>query len=214
MTVMKMMKLMIAETNDPKFRNVVLLPAWPSCTPRPIDFPPWNLAMIGLMMEVVNALMRPLNARATTSPTAVTMTSPRIRKFLKPFIFFSPIPLRMCAGALTNGTGHTIPVGVGRRKRFRRVGCGLTCGSVHRGSRGRLHLSRVPRAAGRRHRHGAEHLHEEAHRGRVGRVAVPDREHVPVRARQRHGPDPGMPRGAQAERGQGRDPQVGGHQRL
>src|ERR1700683_2318227 len=39
------------------------------------------------MMSFVKAVIRPLNARATTSPTATTMTSPRIRKFLKPFMF-------------------------------------------------------------------------------------------------------------------------------
>src|SRR6516165_1600182 len=37
------------------------------------------------MMLSVNALTRLLNANATTKPTATTMTSPRIKKFLKPF---------------------------------------------------------------------------------------------------------------------------------
>ena len=43
------------------------------------------------MMLVVNEVIRALNARATTSPTATTITSPRIRKFLKPLIIPSPI---------------------------------------------------------------------------------------------------------------------------
>ena len=48
--------------------------------------PPWNRATMGLMMSVVKAVIRPLKARATTSPTATTITSPRMRKFLKPFM--------------------------------------------------------------------------------------------------------------------------------
>src|SRR5580700_3556378 len=35
--------------------------------------------------------MSMLNARAITSPTAMTITSPRIRKFLKPLIVMSPL---------------------------------------------------------------------------------------------------------------------------
>jgi len=40
---------------------------------------------IGVMIVSVNALMRVLNARATIKPIATTTTSPRMRKFLKPF---------------------------------------------------------------------------------------------------------------------------------
>ena len=76
---------MIAEMNAPISTNVFGLPLriW---KPRP-TWPPVKLWMIGLMMLVVNAVIRALNARAMTSPTATTITSPRIRKFLKPLIF-------------------------------------------------------------------------------------------------------------------------------
>src|ERR1700733_13192792 len=46
---------------------------------------------MGLMMLVVKAVIRPLKAKAMTSPTATTITSPRMRKFLKPFMPFPPI---------------------------------------------------------------------------------------------------------------------------
>ena len=47
---------------------------------------PCSRAMIGLMMLLVNETISPLNASAITSPTATTITSPRIMKFLKPLI--------------------------------------------------------------------------------------------------------------------------------
>jgi len=53
-----------------------------------------KLWRIGLMMLVVNAAIRALKARATTSPTATTITSPRIRKFLKPLIYSFSIHTR------------------------------------------------------------------------------------------------------------------------
>src|SRR5580704_17888380 len=82
---------MIADMNDPKSRKVFGLWSFPSCTPRPLVVPGVKLAMIGLMMLVVNAVMSMLNARAITSPTAMTITSPRRRKFLKPLIVMSPL---------------------------------------------------------------------------------------------------------------------------
>ena len=41
------------------------------------------------MMSLVKAVIRPLKAKATTRPTATTITSPRMRKFLKPFMPFA-----------------------------------------------------------------------------------------------------------------------------
>ena len=83
---------MTAEMKAPKSTNVLALPVWPSWTPRPAELPPWKRATIGLMMLVVKAKIRPLKASATTSPTATTMTSPRMRKFLKPLNMpFPPI---------------------------------------------------------------------------------------------------------------------------
>src|SRR6516164_7488495 len=75
---------MIAEINAPISTVVFGLPLriW---KPRPTLLPV-KLCTIGLMMLVVNEVIRALNARATTSPTATTITSPRKRKFLKPFI--------------------------------------------------------------------------------------------------------------------------------
>ncbi len=75
---------MIAEMNEPMLSSVVLLPALPSWTPRPMELPPPALATIGLMMLVVKEAIRVLNASAITSPTATMMTSPRMRKFLNP----------------------------------------------------------------------------------------------------------------------------------
>src|SRR4029077_917159 len=76
---------MIAEINAPISTTVFGLPLriW---KPRP-TLPPVKAWMIGLMMSLVNAVIRALNARATTSPTATTIMSPRKRKFLKPLIF-------------------------------------------------------------------------------------------------------------------------------
>src|SRR3981189_1800501 len=82
---------MIAEIKEPKSTKVLGLLAAPSWTPRPSDLPPWKLDTMGLMMLVVKAVIRPLKAKATTSPTATTITSPRMRKFLKPFMPFPPI---------------------------------------------------------------------------------------------------------------------------
>src|SRR5580692_5451103 len=82
---------MIAEIKLPKLLKVLGLLAAPSWTPRPSDLPPWNRDTMGLMMLVVKAVIRPLKAKATTSPTATTITSPRMRKFLKPFMPFPPI---------------------------------------------------------------------------------------------------------------------------
>ncbi len=46
--------------------------------------------MSGVMMFVVNAVTKALNARAMTSPTAITTKFPCIRKFLNPFSMTSP----------------------------------------------------------------------------------------------------------------------------
>ena len=72
--------------NEPRSTNVFGLWSLPSWTPRPMDLPPCSRATIGLMMSLVNAAISMLNASATTSPTAMTITSPRSRKFLKPLI--------------------------------------------------------------------------------------------------------------------------------
>ena len=75
--------------NAPKSTSVFGLPERIS-TPRPA-LPPVKLCTIGLMMSVVNAVISALNASATTSPMATTITSPRITKFLNPLMAFSPI---------------------------------------------------------------------------------------------------------------------------
>src|SRR5579859_1143441 len=75
---------MIAEIRAPKSTNVVLLLVAPSWTPRPMALPPSALATIGLMMASVKALIKVLKASAMTRPTATTMTSARMRKFLSP----------------------------------------------------------------------------------------------------------------------------------
>src|SRR5665213_521868 len=62
---------------------------WPfNVQPRPFPEgpPPANELMTGVMTLSENALMSVLNARATTRPTAITINSPCIKKFLKPFI--------------------------------------------------------------------------------------------------------------------------------
>lgn len=65
-------------------RKVALLPALPSCQPNPSVLPPCAAATSGLMIESVTALTSVENAKATTNPTATTITSPRMRKFLNP----------------------------------------------------------------------------------------------------------------------------------
>src|SRR4249919_729700 len=203
---------MTAEMNAPISTSVFGLPLriW---KPRP-TLPPVKLWMIGLMMSAVNAVIRALNARATTSPTATTIMSPRIRKFLKPLMFLlhshaggisprTPVTVTVLPNAIASASGfwtcHTIPVPAWQCKRFRPSGRALTCGSAgpwSAGQRGRVPAggAAVGRAR-RRHGRGAEHLHQQLHRGRVGRVAVPYREHVAAGAGQRHGPDSGVPRG-------------------
>src|SRR6185312_2381432 len=145
---------MIAEMNEPKSTSVFGLPLriW---KPRPW-LPGTKLWMIGLMMLVVNEVIRALNARAMTSPTATTITSPRIRKFLKPLILPSPIrdsrptgrdarpspvfpadtPLPQLRRRAGFWTCHTIPVPGWRCKRFRPSGRALTWGSAARDSAG------------------------------------------------------------------------------
>src|ERR1035438_3476645 len=117
---------MMAEINEPKSTKVLGFPAAPSWTPRPSDLPPWNRDTIGLMMSVVKAVIRPLKAKAMTSPTATTITSPRIRKFLKPFM---PFVFPSGEGALWgyrarlqrgDQVRRTIPVIMTGRKCFRR----------------------------------------------------------------------------------------------
>src|ERR1035437_10527967 len=71
---------MMAETNAPT------LIVWPLRTqPSPLeeDFPATELTR-GVMMLSVKALIRVLKANATTKPTAMTIKSPCMRKFLKP----------------------------------------------------------------------------------------------------------------------------------
>src|SRR5438128_1154994 len=82
---------MIAEIKPPRFRYVPSPPPLTNCQPKPGPFtPPCAAAIRGLMILSVNALTRLLNAKATTSPTATTITSPRIRKFLKPLNIATP----------------------------------------------------------------------------------------------------------------------------
>src|SRR5579863_5604362 len=66
--------------------KVLVLFAAPSCTPSAIGWLPWARFTNGSMMPVVNALMSPLKASATTRPTATTTMSPRKRKLLNPLI--------------------------------------------------------------------------------------------------------------------------------
>jgi hypothetical protein len=80
---------MIAEMKAPKSTSVLGLPDRIS-TPSPF-LPGSKLWTSGLMRSVVKAVIRALNARATTRPTATTITSPRIRKFLNPLMSCSPI---------------------------------------------------------------------------------------------------------------------------
>src|ERR1035437_5620008 len=71
---------MMAEMNAPT------LMVWPLRTqPSPLeeDFPATELTR-GVMMLSVKALIRVLKANATTKPTAMTIKSPCMRKFLKP----------------------------------------------------------------------------------------------------------------------------------
>src|SRR5437870_4599023 len=141
---------MTAEINAPISTTVFGLPLriW---KPRP-TLPPVKAWMIGLMMSLVNAAIRALNARATTSPTATTIMSPRIRKFLKPLIFllrFADIrpagrdarpppayslPALPPAIAWRPGfwTRHTIPVPGWQCKRFGPAGRALGCGPAGR----------------------------------------------------------------------------------
>src|SRR5713101_7771293 len=75
---------MIEEISAPMFRNVALLLAFPSWTPRPTEWPPWARDTIGVTILAVNEAISALKASATASPTATTTMSPRIRKFLNP----------------------------------------------------------------------------------------------------------------------------------
>src|ERR1035437_7766681 len=71
---------MMAEMNAPT------LMVWPLRTqqsPLEEDFPATELTR-GVMMLSVKALIRVLKANATTKPTAMTIKSPCMRKFLKP----------------------------------------------------------------------------------------------------------------------------------
>src|SRR5215472_6622280 len=52
--------------------------------PFPVGPPPATALTSGVMMLSVKALIKVLNARATTRPTAIMIKSPCIRKFLKP----------------------------------------------------------------------------------------------------------------------------------
>src|SRR5262249_33745775 len=101
---------MIAEIKAPRFRYVASPPPVTNCQPRPGPLtPPWADAMSGLMMLSVNALTRLLNANATPRPTATTMTSPRIRKFLKPFsMSISPYPRIECHAPQADITGRPL----------------------------------------------------------------------------------------------------------
>jgi hypothetical protein len=59
-------------------------PAPPPASPIRSCCRPARAATSGLITESVNALTSVENANATTSPTATTITSPRMRKFLNP----------------------------------------------------------------------------------------------------------------------------------
>src|SRR5579875_944942 len=84
---------MIAAMNAPRSMR------WPlSVHPRPLPAAPPPAAALtsGVMMLSVNALISVLNASATTRPTAMTIRSPCIRKFLKPL---SILPSLCCSPA-------------------------------------------------------------------------------------------------------------------
>src|SRR5712691_2654025 len=66
--------------------------------PLPAEPPPAIALINGVIRLSVNALIRVLNASATTSPTAMTIRSPCIRKFLKPRSIVPPrVVRRWCA---------------------------------------------------------------------------------------------------------------------
>jgi len=103
---------MIEEISPPKFRNVALLLALPSWTPRPMALPPSALDTIGLMMFEVKAAIRALKASAMASPTATVTMSPRMMKFLNPVNMREP-SLAVPAGFRAVRCGGSGPPGRG-----------------------------------------------------------------------------------------------------
>jgi hypothetical protein len=74
--------------NAPKSIRCLLIVQPSPYEPAP---PPPAALTSGVMMLSVKVLISVLNARATTKPTAITINSPCIKKFLKPLrIVFSP----------------------------------------------------------------------------------------------------------------------------
>src|SRR5579875_661612 len=102
---------MIADTNAPKLSSCPL--TW---TPRPTFLPPPAALTSGVMTLSVNALISVLNASAITRPTATTMMSPCIRKFLNPFML--PAPPRKNSERAKPMGGAT-----GRASRATRLAC-------------------------------------------------------------------------------------------
>src|SRR5262252_150383 len=75
--------------------------------PLPAAPPPAAALTSGVMMLSVKALISVLKASATTRPTAITIRSPCIRKFLKPFSIGLPSALfRHAIPRLVGRPGH------------------------------------------------------------------------------------------------------------
>src|ERR1700728_3594020 len=88
---------MIPEMKAP---NAMNLPLIVHPRPGPFEESPARALINGVMMFVVNEEISVLKARATTRPTAITMRSPLMRKFLNPFI----ISVSLSSDAMTIAT--------------------------------------------------------------------------------------------------------------
>src|SRR5215469_5067910 len=164
---------MTAEMKEPMFTNVALVPALPSCQPRPSVWLGSARAMIGLMTLVVKALTRVLNASATIRPTATTMTSPLSRKFLKPRMLSPVVIPASAAYCITSVTQDAI------RSAYGMIRAGADGGEVRHGrTRGAVHdQGNAPGPAGSHSRGGAgPHSgcrHPRAERRQLAELAVP-----------------------------------------
>src|ERR1700733_5688443 len=94
-------------------------------SPFPAAPPPPAALTSGVMMLLVKARIRVLNARAMTSPTAITINSPCIRKLRNPLSIvtppapvagnYGPLPVAPCDGTILE-----------RRSATREAGSGIT----------------------------------------------------------------------------------------
>src|SRR6516164_7606417 len=93
---------MIAETNAPRLMSSPFIR-----NPNPVLPPPPAALTSGVITLSVNDLIRVLNANATTRPTAITTSSPCIRKFLKPLsttlLWLTKRVVRPCETAMPAG---------------------------------------------------------------------------------------------------------------